>query len=59
MDDIEDSPASKGGQTRSANLTKDQKVEIAKMGAKAKWDKSIPSVLLGGKLTLGGIDVDC
>jgi hypothetical protein len=59
VDNNDDSPSSKGGQMRSATLTKDEKVKIAKMGAAAKWDKSIPTVLLGGKLILGGVEVDC
>lgn len=50
---------SKGGIARAASLTPEAAKEIAKKGADARWDKSIPTVLLGGKLTLGGIHVDC
>jgi len=52
-------PQSKGGIARAASLNSEKKKEIAKKGADAKWDKSLPTVLLGAKLTLGGIEVDC
>lgn len=50
---------SKGGLARAQSLSSEEKSEIAKKGADARWDKAIPTVLLGGKLTLGGINVDC
>ena len=51
--------ASKGGKARAASLTPDERKEIAKKAADSRWDKSIPTVLLGAKLILGGISVDC
>jgi hypothetical protein len=50
---------SNGGLARAASLTKEQRSEIARKGALAKWDANTPTVLLGGKLILGGIEVDC
>jgi len=58
MDDYK-KPQAKGGIARAKSLTPEQKTEIAKKGAEAKWDKSIPTVLLGAKLALGGVEVDC
>ncbi len=50
---------SKGGLARAKSLTAEERKEIAKKGAESRWDKSLPTVLLGAKLTLGGISVDC
>jgi hypothetical protein len=49
----------KGGEARAASLTPEQAKEIAKKGADARWDKTIPTALLGAKLSLGGVEVDC
>lgn len=54
-----ESSQSKGGIARDKALTSEEKSEIAKRGAMTRWDKAYPTVLLGGKLTLGGIDVVC
>lgn len=58
MDDIK-RPQSKGGEARAAALSPDERSEIAKKAATTKWDRSYPTVLLGAKLTLGGVEVDC
>jgi hypothetical protein len=58
MSDNED-PKTKGGKARAASLSPEERSLIAKKAADSKWDKSIPTVLLGAKLTLGGVDVDC
>lgn len=50
---------SKGGKARAAALTGEKRSEIAKKGADARWDKTLPTVLLGAKLMLGGVEVDC
>ena len=50
---------SKGGEARANALSSERKSEIAKMGAESKWDKSVSTVLLGAKLKLGGVEVDC
>lgn len=60
MDDFEkQNPQSKGGIARDKALSPTAKSAIAKSGAEARWKATIPSVLLGGKLVLGGIEVDC
>jgi hypothetical protein len=51
--------AAKGGRARAKLLTKEEKSEIAKKGADMRWDKTVPTVLLGAKLSLGGVEVDC
>lgn len=55
----DESPKSKGGKARAESLSKERRSEIAKKGAEAKWDKSTPTAILGAKLTLGGVEVDC
>jgi len=55
----EDEPQKMGGIARDKALSKKRKSEIAKQGADAKWNKSIPTVLTGAKLKLGGIEIDC
>lgn len=50
---------SKGGDARAVALSAEDRKKIASMGAQSKWDKSMPTVLLGAKLKLGGIEVDC
>lgn len=57
--DIFDNPKSKGGKARAASLLPEERTAIAKKAAGARWDKSLPVVLLGGKLSLGGVEVDC
>jgi general stress protein YciG len=52
-------PKSKGGKARADALSKERRSEIAKKGGDAKWDKSAPAAILGAKLTLGGVEVDC
>lgn len=58
MSDYE-TPQSKGGKARLDATTAEERTEIGKQGAAARWDKTLPTVLLGGKLTLGGVEVDC
>jgi P63C domain len=58
MSDYE-SPQSKGGKARVDATTAEQRKEIGRTGGNARWDKTLPTVLLGGKLILGGVEVDC
>ncbi|SEF58936.1 P63C domain-containing protein [Nitrosomonas ureae] len=58
MDNNSDSK-SKGGKARAASLSPEERSNIAKNAANSKWDKSMTTVLLGAKLTLGGVEVDC
>lgn len=50
---------SKGGRQRSLVLSSEKKSEIAKAAATARWDKELPIALLGNKLNLGDVEVDC
>jgi hypothetical protein len=52
-------PKSKGGKARAASLSGEERSEIARAGARAKWESSAPVVLLSDKLKLGGVEVDC
>lgn len=54
-----ENPKSKGGKARAASTSPKERTETAKKAADARWDKTIPTVLLGAKLTLGGVEVDC
>lgn len=53
------SPQSKGGFSRDKSLSASEKSNIGRAGAEARWGSTVPSVLLGGKLILGGVEVDC
>ena len=54
-----ENPKSKGGKARAAVMSPEKRSDIAKKAANTRWDKSMPIALLGAKLTLGGIEVDC
>lgn len=54
-----ENPKSKGGKARAASTSPEERSEIAKKAADTRWDKSLPTVLLGAKLSLGGVEVDC
>jgi len=58
MSNYED-PKSKGGIARAASISPEGRKEIAKKAADTRWDKTLPTVLLGAKLSLGGVEVDC
>jgi hypothetical protein len=51
----------KGGLVRAQNLTPEQRQEIARKGALARWsqDGSIPEAIREGILPLGEIDLEC
>lgn len=51
-----------GGVARAASLSAEQRSEVAKKGAAARWDKSIPDVLAGSAdrpLRIGDIEIEC
>jgi hypothetical protein len=58
-------PANKrarGGEARAAALTPSERTEIARKGAMARWDDSIPSVEYGSDdrpLRIGGMELAC
>ena len=54
-----ENPKSKGGNARAASTSPEARKLIAKKAADSRWDKSLPTVLLGAKLKLGGVEVDC
>lgn len=54
-----ENPKSRGGKARAASTSPEERSATAKKAADSRWDKSLPTVLLGAKLTLGGVEVDC
>jgi hypothetical protein len=57
--------ASRGGQERARRLTKEERSEIARMGAMAKWAKqgvditNVPRATHSGALKIGDIEFEC
>lgn len=67
---IEKTSQSKGGVARAANLSSDERREIASNGAKARWanvqgalltdgEVLLPLATHQGKMALGGLELDC
>ncbi len=64
MDDDNDTPQSKGGKARSDRMTPEQRSEIARAGARARWDhiKGLPKVTHGSAdhpLKIGDVEIPC
>jgi hypothetical protein len=55
----DNSPQKKGGLERARKLTGTAKSAIARSGAAARWDSSIPTALLDGELPIGEINIEC
>lgn len=53
------SGSSKGGQNRAKNLSPEQKIEIARKGAEARWRSEPLTVICAGDLHLGDVIVPC
>jgi general stress protein YciG len=49
----------KGGKARAKSLTSEQKSEIARKGAEARWGKGLPRASYAGPLKIGEIEFDC
>jgi hypothetical protein len=58
VDDIK-KRAAKGGEARAKSLSDEEKTEIAKKGAEARWSTEIPEVLYSGVLSLGDVELPC
>lgn len=64
---IKEDPRRKGGQMRAQRLTSDERREIAKLGAKARWNSGAPRgsdqgmarATHQGSMTVGDLDLDC
>jgi hypothetical protein len=54
-----ENPKSKGGNARARVLTDEQKSEIAKSGAIARWGNEMPEALYSGVLKLGTVELPC
>lgn len=67
MDD--NTPQSKGGRARADQLSPDERQEIARSGAQARWDRvreivgdpdlELPKATHQGKMAVGVLDLDC
>ncbi|MCO5080706.1 MAG: P63C domain-containing protein [Rhizobiaceae bacterium] len=62
----DDTPQSKGGKSRAQSLSSEERREIAKRGAEARWkpkavssDPSLPRATHQGKMQVGSLDLDC
>ena len=61
-----DSPQSKGGKARAKQLSEEERREIARRGAQARWgvpdadsDPTLPFATHQGKMTVGDLALDC
>ena len=61
-----DTPQSKGGRARADNLTREERREIARLGAQARWgglreddDIELPKATHQGKMIVGSLTLDC
>ncbi|MBD2107282.1 P63C domain-containing protein [Nodosilinea sp. FACHB-13] len=50
---------SKGGKARAEKLSLEQRREIAKRGAEARWNKDVPKAVYSGELTIGDMTFPC
>lgn len=66
-DNHDETPQSKGGKARAKNLSAEERSEIAKAGAAARWNKSantgaslnLPTATHQGSMRIGDLDLDC
>lgn len=49
----------KGGHARADSLTAERRREIARRGAEARWDASIPKATHEGQFDIGGTEISC
>ena len=59
MDDDGPEGRAKGGVARAKALSPEQRRDIAKKGAAARWDGQIPQALRDGILEIGDIKIEC
>ncbi|HKG83697.1 MAG TPA: hypothetical protein VKB16_11175 [Beijerinckiaceae bacterium] len=63
----DDTPQSLGGKARSEQLSPEERQEIARRGAEARWggraavtsDPNLPKATHQGQMTVGSLDLDC
>ena len=62
---MDDAPQSKGGRARAENLSSEERREIARLGAQARWSRStedefnLPKATHQGKMVVGSLTLDC
>jgi hypothetical protein len=49
----------KGGNARKKALSKEERKDIARMGAQARWGASVPIATHNGTITLGDVQIPC
>lgn len=55
-------PRSKGGRARADSMSAEQRAEIARKAASARWNKNVPEAMYGSPdspLILGGTEIQC
>lgn len=57
MDESKRSAKARGGAARAAALSADERAEIARRGAEARW--GVPKATHTGELTIGDLKIDC
>lgn len=63
----DETPQSKGGKSRAQSLSSEERSEIARRGAEARWkparpsqsDPSLPKATHQGKMLVGALELDC
>ena len=55
----DESNASKGGNARRDNLSPEQRKDIAKRAAAARWHGDVPSAVCDGTLKIGDLEIAC
>jgi hypothetical protein len=58
----DETPQSRGGRARSARLTPEQRSQIAREAARARWDEGLPTAISGGSdkpIRIADIEVPC
>ena len=58
MGDYDDYHA-KGGRSRAERLTPEERSEIARKAAQAKWDPTLPQATHEGELRIGDASIPC
>ena len=51
--------ASEGGTARAQSLTKQERIDIAKKAAAARWSVNLPAAQCDGTLTVGDLEIAC
>lgn len=59
VDEVEESGKAKGGYARAESLSADQRSDIAKKAAKARWSTNVPKAEYTGSIRFGDYEIPC